>query len=81
MNDWERWLRVRFEHWVTFCHQWLLQHGLRDSSLRIAAHPPADLAHYARACSDIEFKFFHGWGELWGIANRYLLWLGWDSAC
>lgn len=36
-------------------------------------HAQADLAHYAKACTDIEFQFAHGWGELWGIANRSVL--------
>ena len=29
-----------------------------------------ELAHYALATTDLEFKYSFGWGELWGIANR-----------
>ncbi len=29
-----------------------------------------ELAHYALATTDIEYKFPFGWDELWGIANR-----------
>jgi hypothetical protein len=29
-----------------------------------------DLAHYALATTDLEYKFPFGWDELWGIANR-----------
>ena len=29
-----------------------------------------ELAHYALATTDLEFKFPFGWEELWGIANR-----------
>ena len=33
-------------------------------------HPPTDLAHYARACTDITFKFPFGEQELAGFAAR-----------
>jgi hypothetical protein len=29
-----------------------------------------ELAHYALATTDIEYRFPFGWDELWGIANR-----------
>lgn len=29
-----------------------------------------ELAHYALATTDIQYKFPFGWDELWGIANR-----------
>jgi glycyl-tRNA synthetase (class II) len=29
-----------------------------------------ELAHYALATTDLEFKFPFGWDELWGVANR-----------
>lgn len=29
-----------------------------------------ELAHYASACTDLEYRFSFGWDELWGIANR-----------
>jgi glycyl-tRNA synthetase len=61
-----------FDAWVAFCEQWLLNLGLRAASMRKIAHPKSDLAHYAVACTDVEFLFAHGWGELWGIANRYV---------
>ena len=35
-----------------------------------ATHEPDELAHYAKAASDIEYQFPFGWGELEGIANR-----------
>ena len=33
-------------------------------------HPKSDLAHYAKACTDIVFKFPFGQVELQGIAAR-----------
>jgi glycyl-tRNA synthetase len=38
--------------------------------LRIRPHKKEELAHYAKACVDIEYKFPFGWGEIEGIANR-----------
>lgn len=29
-----------------------------------------ELAHYATATTDLEFRYPFGWGELWGVANR-----------
>ena len=33
-------------------------------------HEKNELAHYAKACTDIEYQFPFGWSELEGIANR-----------
>src|SRR5690606_30593314 len=33
-------------------------------------HASDELAHYARGCADVEYKFPFGWSELEGIANR-----------
>ena len=33
-------------------------------------HDPEELAHYAKAATDIEYEFPFGWSELEGIANR-----------
>lgn len=38
--------------------------------MRIRKHEKDELAHYAEACSDIEYQFPFGWSELEGIANR-----------
>src|SRR3989344_4288882 len=45
--------------------------GIKKQNLRLRAHQKDELAHYAAACSDIEYNFpFAGWSELEGIANR-----------
>ena len=59
-----------FEYWKQFCHQWVLDHGLKPESVRLRDHEPQELSHYSRATTDIEFKFPFGWGELWGVAHR-----------
>ena len=59
-----------FEYWRNFCHQWLLNLGLRDENLRLRDHEPEELSFYSKATTDFEFMFPFGWGELWGVADR-----------
>ena len=42
----------------------------KSSKLRLRDHEKEELAHYARACADIEYEFPFGISELEGIANR-----------
>jgi glycyl-tRNA synthetase len=44
--------------------------GIRPDNLRKREHEAAELAHYARATVDVEYRYPFGWGELEGIANR-----------
>jgi glycyl-tRNA synthetase len=50
--------------------QWYLDLGVKPENLRRIEFGDGDLAHYARACTDIEYKFPFGWQELEGIADR-----------
>ena len=61
-----------FAYWKDFCKNWLTSLGIKEESLRLRDHEPAELAFYSRATTDIEyqFPFGSGWGELWGIADR-----------
>ena len=59
-----------FNYWKNFCHQWLLDLGMRDENLRLRDHDPEELAFYSKATTDFEFLFPFGWGELWGVADR-----------
>jgi glycyl-tRNA synthetase len=59
-----------FAYWVQQRLQWFLDLGVRKEMLRIRPHEPEELAHYAKAASDIEYEFPFGWSELEGIANR-----------
>jgi glycyl-tRNA synthetase len=62
----DRW----FEHWREERMRWYVDLGLRREHLRERAHGADELAHYAKACVDIEYRFPFGWSELEGIANR-----------
>ncbi len=58
------------EQWIKDRFQWYLDYGITPERLRLRPHDQDELAHYARACSDIEYYFPMGWSELEGIANR-----------
>jgi glycyl-tRNA synthetase len=62
----ERW----YEYWIADRFQWYVDLGIREDNLRLRAHEPDELAHYAKAAVDVEYKFPFGWSELEGIANR-----------
>lgn len=64
--DGDRW----FEYWYNERLAWYKKLGIRESKLRLRAHRPDELAHYARGCFDVEYEFPFGWSELEGIANR-----------
>ena len=59
-----------FDHWVNARLQWYLDLGVSKDKLRLRPHDADELAHYAKAATDIEYEFPFGWGELEGIANR-----------
>ena len=59
-----------FEYWRAFCHNWLLNLGIKDENLRLRDHAKEELAFYSKATTDFEYLFPFGWGELWGIADR-----------
>ena len=56
--------------WVDDRFQWYVNLGIRPENLRLRRHGPDELAHYAKDCYDIEYRFPWGWAELEGIANR-----------
>jgi glycyl-tRNA synthetase len=59
-----------FAHWKHFCLDWLLELGMRPDNVKMRDHGAAELSHYSKATTDIEYRFPFGWGELWGIAHR-----------
>ncbi|MBI5723349.1 MAG: glycine--tRNA ligase [Planctomycetes bacterium] len=59
-----------YEYWRDVRYNWYITHGLRSSKLRLRNHEKDELAHYARACADIEYEFPFGISELEGVANR-----------
>ena len=62
----EEWL----DSWVKNRYQWYVDLGSRPENLRLRKHDDDEMAHYAKACYDVEYRFPWGWGELEGIANR-----------
>ena len=58
------------DYWVDHCRSWYSGLGVDPDRLRVRAHEPDELAHYAKATHDIEYEFPWGWGEIQGIANR-----------
>jgi glycyl-tRNA synthetase len=56
--------------WIDARLQWYLDLGLTKENLRQREQEPHELAHYAKRCVDLEYKFPMGWSELEGIANR-----------
>ena len=59
-----------YDKWVSDRFEWYVSLGMNRDSLRKRQHEKTELAHYAKACTDIEYKFPFGWSELEGIANR-----------
>lgn len=59
-QEYEEWIKRRFSWWQNILNN--------PENLRVQKQ--IDLAHYALACSDIEYMFPWGWGEIEGIAAR-----------
>jgi glycyl-tRNA synthetase len=59
-----------FDYWCSERLDWYVRLGIRKEKLRLRAHEPSELAHYAKACKDVEYEYPWGWGELEGIAHR-----------
>jgi len=62
----EKW----FEYWLEARLKWYESLGITPDRLRLRPHTEEELAHYARACQDIEYEFPFGFSELEGIADR-----------
>ncbi len=59
-----------YAYWVNERFNWYLRLGLKKENLKQRPHDKTELAHYALACTDVEYNFPFGWSELEGIANR-----------
>ena len=62
----EKWHEI----WKNARIKWWEEQGLKREHMNIYTTPKEDLAHYAKACYDIEYQFPHGMEELEGVANR-----------
>jgi glycyl-tRNA synthetase len=59
-----------FNYWLEERLNWYVKLGITKENLRLRQHGKEELAHYARACYDIDYLFPMGWAELEGVANR-----------
>ena len=56
--------------WVDARMAWYSKYGMRPDKLRFYDLSPQERPHYAVACTDVEYEFPWGWGELESIAHR-----------
>jgi len=59
-----------FNYWLEERLNWYVKLGIKKENLKLRQHMKRELAHYAKACYDIDYLFPMGWAELEGIANR-----------
>ncbi|HUI90653.1 MAG TPA: glycine--tRNA ligase [Chitinivibrionales bacterium] len=59
-----------YDYWRNTRLSWYHKLGVKTENLRLRDHSQDELAHYAKACCDVEYLFPFGWSELEGIANR-----------
>lgn len=59
-----------YEYWKEARLNWFYDLGIKKNKLHLREHAKDELAHYARACVDVEYEFPMGWSELEGIADR-----------
>ncbi|AQQ08493.1 Glycine--tRNA ligase [Sedimentisphaera cyanobacteriorum] len=62
-----------YEFWKEKRFNWYVEYGINKDNLRMRDHDSDELAHYAKACIDVEYRFPFGsgdWQELEGVANR-----------
>ncbi|MBU4369437.1 glycine--tRNA ligase [Patescibacteria group bacterium] len=65
-NEAKKW----YKYWLKQRFDWYLDLGIKKKNLRLREHGEDELAHYARSCFDVEYKFPFGWSELEGVADR-----------
>jgi glycyl-tRNA synthetase len=65
------------DRWIAERYDWHIKLGMRAENLRKYEQPREELAHYAKRCVDLQYRFFPDredeekqWDELEGIANR-----------
>ncbi|MBN1375604.1 MAG: glycine--tRNA ligase [Dehalococcoidia bacterium] len=59
-----------FDYWVQERLNYYIGMGIKKENLRLREHDKEELAHYAKGCFDVDYKFPIGWSEIEGIANR-----------
>lgn len=59
-----------FEEWKATRWNFYLKYGIKKENLQFHPHGDGELAHYAKAAVDVQYKFPMGFSELEGIHNR-----------
>ncbi len=59
-----------YTYWRDARYKWFIDLGVSTENLRLRDHGEDELAHYSKACADVEYLFPFGWKELEGVANR-----------
>jgi len=59
-----------FEYWVSERFNWFKSLGIKEDKLKLRKHKKDELAHYAKACTDVEYDMPFGTSEMEGIADR-----------
>ena len=61
-----------YQFWRTTRYEWYVKLGLKSEKLRVREQTANELAHYSKACADIEysFPFSDEFQELEGVAHR-----------
>jgi glycyl-tRNA synthetase len=60
----------QYEFWKNSRMDWYKSLGIKPENLRFRKHDRGELAHYAKAAWDIEYKTPFGWQECEGIHHR-----------
>src|SRR5690606_538086 len=58
------------DEWMETRKNFYLNLGFNKDNIRFHQHGEGELAHYAKAAFDVQYKFPIGWQELEGIHNR-----------
>jgi len=66
----QKMLSVWHVYWLQQTYQWFIDMGVDPMNLRLREHMKDELAHYSKACYDIEYRFPFGWKEIHGNADR-----------
>jgi len=65
-SQWEE----KFEMWKTEMWNFAISIGLPPEKLRWREHESFERSHYSKKTMDLQYKFSHGWEEMFGIAYR-----------
>ncbi|KAG0166685.1 hypothetical protein DFQ28_006966 [Apophysomyces sp. BC1034] len=59
-----------FSYWRQQRYKWWLDHACHPENFRQRDHTGNELSHYATGCTDVEYLYPWGWGEVEGVAHR-----------